>query len=265
VKQPAVSAGITLSAPAILSKHEYMESLLNQENMRKKTEQRAASANRTNRREKISQKFSSLEKPECEKDKIRQLNTEEYLDLLPKQKAQPTIRKSSRNTLLNLPEFQYFQSDHLVLIPQIASYPFYDRLRGSSAFSTTKFNRQSTTNNSNNNIISQTTTVISGDSPRTSYSSTKRLSRSRQTHDTTINHEQQQQQQQQLQTHIMRPSSLRQRTNKFDSISCFHEVSRLVIFFGLSSLSKLHLLPEGEKMTRTKTHIYRTKFDYNRE
>jgi hypothetical protein len=29
----------------------------------------------------------------------------------------------------------------------------------------------------------------------------------------------------------MRPSSLRQRTNKFDSISCFHEVSRLVIFF----------------------------------
>jgi hypothetical protein len=213
-----------------------MESLLNKENMRKNTEQRAASVNRTNRRENFFPRFSSLGKSQSEKDKIRQLNLEEYLDLLPRKKSPTSIQKLSTNVTLNLPEFQYFQSDHLVLIPQIASYPFYDRLRGSSAFSTTKFNRQSTNNNSNNNnnnAISQiatTTTAISGGSPRKTHSSTtKRLSRSRQTHDTTINHEQQQQQQQQ--THIMRPSSLRQMTNKFDSMACFHEVSRLVIFF----------------------------------
>jgi hypothetical protein len=230
-----------------------MESLLNKENMRKKTEQRAASANRTNRRENIIPRFSSLEKKQSEKDKIRQLNIEQYLDLLPRKKSATSIRKLSTNIILNLPEFEYFQSDHLVLIPQIASYPFYDRLRGSSAFSTTKFNRQSTNNNSNNNnnTISQTattTTAISGGSPRKSHSSsTKRLSRSRQTHDTTINHEQQQQQQQQQQTYIMRPSSLRQMANKFDSMACFHEVSRLVIFFGLVFLSKQHSLPEGKK------------------
>jgi hypothetical protein len=199
--------------------------------MRKQTQQRAASANRTNRREKTSSRFSSLDKyNQFEKDRIRQLNTEEYLDLLPRKCFQPIRQQSSAKTIFNLPEFQYFQSDHLVLIPQIASHPFYDRLRGSSAFSTTKFNRQSTTNN--NNISSQptttaatATTVGSGGSPRSSYSSTKRLSRSRQSHDSTINHEQQQQ------THVMRPPSLRQMTNKFDSITCFKEVSRLVIFF----------------------------------
>jgi hypothetical protein len=230
--------------------------------MSKKPEQRTASANRTNRREKRpSPRTFSLEKNQSEKDKIRQLNTEEYLDLLPRKKSQTTVRKLSTNTILNLPEFKYFQSDHLVLIPQIASYPFYDRLRGSSAFTATKFNRQSATNNSNNNnnnnIISQTTTttVISSGSPRTSHSSsTKRLSRSRQTYDTTINHEQQQQQQQ---THIMRPSSLRQMTNKFDAITCFHEVSRLVISFLRTRLlkqSNIHC-PKGKNDEDENAHI----------
>lgn len=223
--------------------------------MRKKTEQRAASANRTNRREKLTPRTTSVDRNQSEKEKIRQLNIEEYLDLLPTKKTHLTTRKITKNPILNLPEFQYFKSDHLVLIPQIASYPFYDRLRGPSAFSTTKFNRQSTTNNTNhntnnntnNNIMSQTatTTILSGGSPRTSRSSsTKRLSRSRQMHDTTMNHEQQQQQQQ---IHIMRPSSLRQMTSKFDSMACFHEVSRLVIFFGLVFLSKQYSLPEGKK------------------
>ena len=69
-------------------------------------------------------------------------------------------------------------------------------------------------------------------SPHSSHSSTKRLSRSRQAHDTTINYEQQQQQQQQQQqAQMMRPSSLRQMANKFDSMACFHQVSRLVISF----------------------------------
>ncbi len=249
-----------LSAPAILSKHEYIESLLNKENMRKQTEQRAASANRTNRRDKTSARFSSLDKHhQVEKDRIRQLNTEEYLDLLPRKNFYPINQQPSTKTSFNLPEFQHFQSDHLVLIPQIASYPFYDRLRGPSAFSSTKFNRQSTTNN--NNLPSQSTTVVaatatvattvgSGGSPRSSYSSSKRSSRSRQSHDSTINHEQQQ-------THVMRPSSLRQMTNKFDSITCFHEVSRLVIFFSDSFFLKqgnIHC-PKGKKDENESPHI----------
>ncbi|CAF2877629.1 unnamed protein product [Rotaria sp. Silwood2] len=220
IKQAAVSAGIALSAPAILSKHEYLESLLEKENMKNKIEQRSSSTYRKNCRDKNSLKLFSLEKKEFRKDQIRQLNTEEYLDLLPKK-----ARKLSTNTIINLPEFQNFQSDHLVLIPQIISYPFYDRLRGPSAFTATKFNRQSTNNtsnnnnnnNNNNNVMSQTITIAtSGDLPRTSFPSVKRLSRSRQTHDTSNNHDQEQ-------AHIMRPSSLRQMTNKFDSMACFHE------------------------------------------
>jgi hypothetical protein len=199
--------------------------------MRKETEQRASSANRANRHGKMSPRFSSLDKKQSKEDQIRQLNTEQYLDLLPRKKSQLTTQKISTHTVLNLPEFYHFKSDHLVLIPQIASHPFYDRLRGPSAFSTTKFNRQAISNiNSNNNIITQTTTttttVVSGGSPRTSYSSKKRSSRSRQIHDTTNNHEPQQ-------THIIRPSSLRQMTNKFDSMACFQEVSRLEIFFSV--------------------------------
>ena len=153
------------------------------------------------------------------KDQIRQLNREEYLEFLPRKKPRE-----------NLPEFQYFQSDHIVLIPQIASYPFYDRLRGSSAFSSTKFNRQSAAMTTSHINPNTTTTAIatggSGGSPRLSHSSTKRSSRSRQSHDTTSNYEQQQQQAQ-----MMRPTSLRQMTNKFDSMACFHQVSRLVISF----------------------------------
>ncbi|CAF4656488.1 unnamed protein product [Rotaria sp. Silwood1] len=217
IKRAAISAGIALSAPAILSKHEYLESLLDKENMKNKIELRSSCTNRRSCLDKNSLKLSSLEKKEFRKDQIRQLNTEEYLDLLPK-----TKRKLLTNTIINLPEFQNFQSDHLVLVPQIVSYPFYDRLRGSSAFTAMKFNRQLTNNTSNtttinNNIISQTiTTATSGDSPRTSFSSVKRLSRSRPTHDASNNHDQEQ-------AHIMRPSSLRQITNKFDSMACFHE------------------------------------------
>ncbi|UJR25101.1 hypothetical protein I4U23_006461 [Adineta vaga] len=207
IKQPAVSAGIALSAPAILSKHEYMESLVNKENMRKQVEQRASSANRTNRR---SNTMSS-DRTDMIKEKVRQLNTEEYLDLLPRKS--PISENILTNKTSNLPEFLSFRSDHLVLNPQIASSPFYERLRGSSAFSSTKFNRQSTTNNSNT-IISQTIPIISGESSRSSHhSSSKRSSRSRQTFD-------QQQQQQQQHAPITRPSVLRQTTNTFNS---FHE------------------------------------------
>ncbi|CAF1198688.1 unnamed protein product [Adineta steineri] len=226
IKQAAVSAGIALSAPAILSKHEYMESLLNQENMRKKTEQRASSANRTYNRDKIFTKYSSLDKTAILKDKVRQLNLEEYLDLLPRKKSHTitTTQQLSTKITLNLPEFLCFQSDHIVLIPQIASYPSYDRLRGPSAFSTTKFNRQSANNNNINSQTTATTANLSGGgSPRSSYTSAKRLSRSRQIQETNNNNNNNNHDHQQQQTHISRPTSLRQTMNILDSKGCFHE------------------------------------------
>lgn len=234
--------------------------------MKKTIEPRALSANRANHRDRISPRASSFEQKQSRKDHIRQLNTEEYLDLLPRKTSQSKTKKSCTNTNINLPEFQNFQSDHLVLLPKIVSHPFYDRLRGSSAFTVTKFNRQSTNNNSstnnnnnNNNTLSQAaTTVTSTGSPRASYSSVKRLSRSRQTYDTTNSHDQEQ-------THIMRPSCLRQMTNKFDSIACFHEVSRLVIFFSdsFARASTIHC-PRGKRDEHENAHIP-NKFDYNRE
>jgi len=245
-----------------------MESLLNKENMRKQTAQRAVSVNRKDRRETTSSKYSFTENDPLDKDYIRQLNTEEYLNLLPRKTSVTTTRKFSDELSFNLPEFQSFKSDHIVLIPQIASFPFYDRLRGSSAFSSTKFNRQSIANNSNNNNnninnntnninsqVTSSTAMVSGGSPRPSYSSTKRLSRSRQSQDTAMIYEQQHPQMQ-----IVRPSTARQMSNKFDSVTCFHEVSRLVIFFSSSSDSssepKQHSLPRRKKrMTRTNTHI----------
>jgi hypothetical protein len=65
-------------------------------------------------------------------------------------------------------------------------------------------------------MISQTTTNTASRLP------SKRLSRSRHSYDATIYHEKQRQQQK----HPMRLIG-----NKIDSVSCFKEVSRLVIFF----------------------------------
>ena len=195
--------------------------------MREQIEKRAFSVNRKHRRSKTT----CLDKTDMIKDKIRQLNTEEYLDLLPKPKSQ-IQEKLSTNIIFNLPEFPSFLSDHLVLYPQIISSPFYDRLRGSSAFSTTKFNRQSTNNNLNNNIIGQTTTIVSGGSPRTSHyaSLSKRSSRSR----AVCDHQQQQHAQ------VNRPSVLRPTTNTLDSLACFPHVScfsRIWLFKQMTHIS----------------------------
>jgi hypothetical protein len=108
---------------------------------------------------------------------------------------------SSKNLHFNLPEFIHFQSDHLVLTPKLISHP----LRNSPSFPTNKFNRQS--------IIPQTTTGIN--------SPTKRTPRPRHSYDTSIYYEKQQQQK----------YSIRSTVYKFDSMSCFNEVRRLVIFF----------------------------------
>jgi len=129
---------------------------------------------------------------------------------------------SSRDLHFNLPEFLHFQSDHLVLTPKLISHSSYDRLRSSSTFQTSKFNRQPTP--------SPPTT-----SNPTVYSPTKRLPRSRHSYDTTLFYEKQQQQQQQQQY------SARQMMNKFDSMSCFNEVRRLVVFFFFPACSFKHI------------------------
>ena len=185
--------------------------------------QRASSINRTDRSDKTSPSFSSRKnKNNSRKIDIRQLNTEEFLDLLPRKTSQSIIRTSSTNTPFNLPEFIHFQSDHLVLLPQITSYSFYDRLHNLSTLTTKKFNRQSIDNISNDKTInSKPTSIISGGLP-----STKRLSRSRQIHHIPNSHDQ-------TQAHTLRSTSLRQTTSKFDSMAYCHEVSRLVFWFFL--------------------------------
>ena len=230
--------------------------------MRNKTEQRASSAGRCRRR-KVSNKFSSMQKKDLTFPLIRQLNTEQYLDLLPKKKSESKTTQLIDPIDTNLPEFQNFQSDHILLPGLIASHPFYDRLRGSSAFSMSKLNRQ-TTNQNKINVLSSPTElemVPSTISPRPSHSSSKRSSRSRQADDSKTNDlplNQYQQQQQQQQTSIARPLSLRQMTNTFDSIACFHEVSRLVIFSSGSFFFKqTTFVARGREMSRTKTHTHR--------
>lgn len=136
-------------------------------------------------------------------EKIHQLNPKEHVDI------------SSTNPPINLPEFLHFQSDHLLLTPQLISHPFYDRLRTSSTQQTSKFNRQS--------IPSQTTT-----NHPTVYSSIKRISRLRHSYDTVSYYEKQQK------------YPRRQKMSKFDSMSCFNEVSRLTIFLFLLVYSSTH-------------------------
>ncbi|UJR23757.1 hypothetical protein I4U23_026734 [Adineta vaga] len=109
--KPAVSNGIALSAPAILTRHEYPETLLTKENANKRTEHHFSSAihrHKTSKRTFPSKK--SYQSDLC----------------------LPTI---------NLPEFIQFQSDHLLFL----SYRSYDRLRSPLTNSISKLPRQSTT------------------------------------------------------------------------------------------------------------------------
>jgi hypothetical protein len=166
-------------------------------------DQRSYSANR---RGKTSKRIFASKKNDLKSDKFHQLNPEEYLD----SGSSKTYQSDSLLTTVhfNLPEFIHFQSDRLVSPSQLTSYRSYDRLRSPSTVSSSKFKRQS--------MISQTTTNTASRLP------SKRLSRSRHSYDATIYHEKQRQQQK----HPMRLIG-----NKIDSVSCFKEVSRLVIFF----------------------------------
>ena len=191
--------------------------------MRKKTEQRASSVSRARRRETLAARFPSLER----KDKA--IDSKASTKVIP----------------VNLPEFEDFQSDHLLLAAHLLPNAHHDRSRSSSALSTSsKFHRTSSTNTNNSNVNQASSpkmvtnsvggscsnnTNAAAHSPRSNYATSKRLSRSRQTHDTTINHasfSSSSSQQAQAQTQIARPISLRQMTTKFDAIGCFHEVRR---------------------------------------
>jgi len=146
-----------------------------------------------------------MKKSKVKSEQISRLNSKEHLDL------------STTNRHLNLPEFIHFQLDHLRLTPKLISHPFYDRSRSLSAFQLSKYNRPS--------IASQTTTRTNP----TLYSPIKRISRSRHSYDSVAYHEKQQQK-----------YPPRSKMKKFDSMSCFNEVSRLEISF-FSSCSLKHM------------------------
>jgi len=212
-RKPAVPAGIALSAPAILSRHEYVETLLTKENLRKKVEQRASSAGR---RGKPTRKSPSLKKLHFKSERIRSMHshTNEIY----------TTFVSSSEMNGNLPEFIRFESDHLVLSSILNSpHSLHDRLRNASSFVPQKFARQSSHPNSTAN----------SDVKTSNPSNNKRLSRARHSYDTTIYHEKQQQQQ---------GSSKRTLTTKFDSISCFQEPE-------LSSDENQYSIPRSPSLT----------------
>jgi hypothetical protein len=169
---------------------------LNKENLRNQPEQQTSG---TTRSEKTSKRILLYKKAKFKSEKLHQTNPKEQIGF------------STKNLHINLPEFIHFQSDHLVLTPKLTSHSFYDRLRNTSTFQTSKFNRQL--------IIPQTITT----NP-TVHSSTKRILRSRHSYDTVIYRERQQQK-----------YPIRSMMNKFDSMSCFNEVRRLVIFYFLFS------------------------------
>lgn len=161
----------------------------------KQPESRTSSANRS---EKTAKRIVSLKKSKLKSDKLRPLDRKEHLDLL-----------SFRDLQNNLPEFRHFQSDHLLLTSQFKTHPSSDRLRSSWAYSTSKPNQQP--------IPSPPPATINNP---TLYSPAKRISRSRYSYDSVISHQKQQ-----------AKYSSRSLPRKFDSMSCFNEVSRLVIFF----------------------------------
>ncbi|CAF3782130.1 unnamed protein product [Rotaria magnacalcarata] len=186
--KPAVSPGITLSAPAILSRYEYVETLLHKENIQEKPKK---SIHTDAWREKNSKKTLSFKTTELKSESDDKLNTKLDINSLPS------------NHYVNLPEFTHFEFDHLLLTSRSSSYPLNERLRNLSTFSLSKFNRQS-------NASQTTTTTTTNTGINTP---TKRSSRSRHSNDTTKYYEKQNQQK----------HSKRLMVNKFDSLSCFNE------------------------------------------
>lgn len=196
--KPNIVRGIALSAPAILTKHEFIQISSHQG---------------------ILKKNLSKKKPRFKSQKLHHTKSAEQLDF------------SSRDILLNLPEFIDFQSDHLLISPLIN-----DRLRSLSTFQTSKFPRQSPLPQT-----TTTTTITTATNNPSISSPTKRLSRSRHSCDISNYHEKQQK------------YSHRVSMNAFDSMSCFNEVRTLEVFiFCLVYSSIEHLLPVRKILTNTK-------------
>ncbi|CAF3059816.1 unnamed protein product [Rotaria socialis] len=196
--KPAVSPGITLSAPAILSRYEYVETLLHKESLQEKPKK---SIHNDAWREKSSKKTLSFKTTELKSENDDKLNTKLDINSLPSNHYQSDL--SLVNHYANLPEFSHFQFDHFLLASRSSSYSSNERLRNSSTFSSSKFNRQSN--------ASQTTTTATANTGVNTP--TKRASRSRHSNDTTKYYEKQNQQK----------HSKRSMMNKFDSLSYFNE------------------------------------------
>jgi hypothetical protein len=112
--------------------------------------------------------------------------------------VQPRYSASlSSDPTINLPEFKQFQSDHLLVTPRLHTHPIHERPRSASSYSNPKSSRPVPSNTS------------------ASSSQAKRLSRSRHSYDTTVYYEKQQ-----------KYSKRAMMSMKFDSMSCFKEVSR---------------------------------------
>lgn len=188
-RQAAVPSGIALSAPAILSRHDYVETLLAKETSKEKSEPRASSAGR---RTKTYRKSPSLKK-------LQFKTTEDARAVQPKYSV-----NLSNNSTINLPEFKQFQSDHLLVTPQLHTHPIHERPRSASSYSNPKLTRPVLSNAS-----------VAPTQP-------KRLSRSRHSYDTTVYYEKQQ-----------KYSKRAAMSMKFDSLSCFKEVSRRRFLFVL--------------------------------
>lgn len=198
-----ISSGIALSAPAILCRHEYIETLMKKEKpASRSTEVRSQSATRI---EKTSKRTSTSKRTKFKSDKIRSSFRKEHV-------AYSAPDLTMRNSRVNLPEFIQFESDHLVLTPKLTSLPYTERLRTSGNFQTNKSNRQS--------LTLQTAPVIPTSNPSNLSSSSKRSSRSRNSHDPIVRYDKQQ---------SSRHSPRTTLTN-FDSMACFQEVSQLVLF-----------------------------------
>lgn len=191
---------------------------------------------------KTSKKTLSFKDLELKSESDHQLNTKVQQISSPLHDLQ--LNSSLNNQPINLPEFAYFHSDHLVLTPRLSSHLINDRLRGFSASSASKYIRQSI-----GSLTAMTTTNNTG-----TNSPTKRLSRSRHSNDSIIYHEKSYQ-----------PKySKRSMPNKFDAISCFQEVSRLLIFFlQVAYLSKWHALLIGIKLTKMIMYVYIYRYNDN--
>ncbi|CAF0749667.1 unnamed protein product, partial [Didymodactylos carnosus] len=248
VHDPAVSPGIALSAPAILNK-EYFETLLSFDKPK-----HTKSTFFNYHPHKIDSPLPEIDNEPPSPVKFFS-NDDELLDLLEPVKRnsiifnrdhelttsstlvhddermtqQEEINISSFNHKMdeqpNLPEFVHFQSDHLVLMPTTASLSFYDRLRGPSAFSYSRFNRQTSTLLATPLATTTTTTGVAAEfNPITTISSSSSRSNKRSSATDQYYRNRQQRmiedEDDDYDEYLIRSTMIKK---KFEPLTCFHE------------------------------------------